>query len=139
MKTCNKCNESKSEDLFAMKGGKPRGVCKECHSAYQKAYYADPENGRRHRARVAKNNARLRYESYGLTVEEAVEFRKRNSGLCELCNRKVATCIDHDHSSGRARGHLCSGCNTALGLLGDSIEGLEVALRYLKNPPASSN
>jgi hypothetical protein len=40
--------------------------------------------------------------------------------------------LDHDHSTGEFRGWLCAKCNTGLGLLGDSIEQLEMRLAYLK-------
>lgn len=40
--------------------------------------------------------------------------------------------IDHDHVTGKVRGILCRTCNTAIGALGDSVEGLTLALNYLK-------
>lgn len=40
--------------------------------------------------------------------------------------------IDHDHTTGKIRGVLCIRCNTGIGKLGDSIEGLERALAYLQ-------
>lgn len=39
---------------------------------------------------------------------------------------------DHDKVNGRFRGWICASCNTAIGLLGDSIEGLENTLEYLE-------
>ena len=39
--------------------------------------------------------------------------------------------VDHCHATGRVRGILCYGCNGAIGVLGDSIEVLESAQRYL--------
>ena len=39
--------------------------------------------------------------------------------------------IDHDHTTGRVRGILCRTCNTALGALGDSLPGIELAVGYL--------
>ena len=41
-------------------------------------------------------------------------------------------CYDHDHVTGEFRGWICYGCNTGLGKLGDTIEGLEKAIAYLK-------
>ena len=40
--------------------------------------------------------------------------------------------IDHDHDTGEFRGWLCNNCNTGLGAMGDTIEGLERAIKYLK-------
>ena len=36
--------------------------------------------------------------------------------------------IDHDHDTGEFRGWLCNNCNTGLGAMGDTIEGLERAI-----------
>lgn len=58
---------------------------------------------------------------------------------CELCDRppsnKRVLAADHDHATGKFRGWLCHRCNTALGLLGDTMEAVEKALRYLQGPP----
>lgn len=56
---------------------------------------------------------------------------------CECCGRDFAStgkapAIDHDHDTGAFRGWLCLYCNLGIGQLGDSVEGLERALRYLK-------
>ena len=46
---------------------------------------------------------------------------------CECCGLKTSEtslrrlCIDHDHKTKLFRGWLCDNCNTALGLLGDSL------------------
>lgn len=40
--------------------------------------------------------------------------------------------VDHCHQTGKIRGLLCQKCNMALGLLNDSVEILETAIRYLK-------
>ena len=53
---------------------------------------------------------------------------------CHNCDKKTEKLIfDHDHDTNQFRGWLCYQCNTAIGNLGDSIEGLKRALRYLEN------
>lgn len=53
---------------------------------------------------------------------------------CQNCGRSSPSlCMDHDHETGKFRGWLCRKCNAAEGMLGDNIEGLESALRYLRN------
>jgi hypothetical protein len=66
---------------------------------------------------------------YGLTVEEFVEVwtdpRCENPG----CSNITRLHMDHDHDTGKYRGLLCSGCNSALGFLKEDtarMEGLAV-------------
>jgi hypothetical protein len=59
-------------------------------------------------------------------------------GRCAIC--KVSgglisgsfLSVDHNHSTGAIRGLLCSRCNTALGMLEDSLDNLEAAKIYLQ-------
>jgi len=52
---------------------------------------------------------------------------------CENCNKSTEKLIfDHDHDTNEFRGWLCYQCNTAIGNLGDSLEGLKRAIRYLE-------
>lgn len=55
------------------------------------------------------------------------------SGLCMCCERNEAVVVDHVHGTQTIRGLLCHGCNTGLGKLGDSVQGLERALKYLRS------
>lgn len=54
---------------------------------------------------------------------------------CECCgkpnNNGRQLCLDHDHKTGKFRGWLCDLCNTGIGKLGDDLEGLDRAIRYL--------
>lgn len=74
---------------------------------------------------------------YGFLTKQNSETIKN----CQLCGRDFSNtqlCIDHDHNTGYVRGIICKACNSGLGLLGDSIEGIQKALDYLKNPPMES-
>jgi hypothetical protein len=54
---------------------------------------------------------------------------------CELCHEpfgRHGSQLDHCHSTGTFRGWLCKGCNTGLGLLGDDLESIKLALAYLR-------
>lgn len=73
----------------------------------------------------------MRAYRYGMTVDELMQFLATRSDMCEICERRPATCIDHCHQTGRVRGHLCSQCNTALGFLGDSAAAAQAAADYL--------
>jgi hypothetical protein len=53
--------------------------------------------------------------------------------LCECCHTEpIKWCLDHDHTTNKLRGWLCDPCNTGIGKLGDTIDGLEKAIIYLK-------
>lgn len=54
---------------------------------------------------------------------------------CDLCGRQAKRIVcDHNWRTGFIRGWLCDTCNTALGMLGDTPEGLRRALAYLEKP-----
>ena len=60
---------------------------------------------------------------------------------CELCGGlpgKRALHLDHDHKTGLFRGWLCHMCNLSLGKFGDTMDGLERAMTYLRNATSVS-
>ena len=68
-----------------------------------------------------KNHKRIR--------EENAPFNEP----CSICEKLMPKpCFDHDHTTGKFRGWLCSPCNTAIGHLGDNLEGVMRAVRYLE-------
>jgi Recombination endonuclease VII len=79
-----------------------------------------------------KNTAIRRKRRYGLTTEQYEAMLVFQDGKCALCGTGKPVDIDHDHASGRVRGLLCRSCNVGLGQLGDTVEGLERAIAYLK-------
>jgi hypothetical protein len=97
---------------------------------------------------TARNSAVGRKSKYGVTQEQFDNMLARQDGKCAVCFTADPGVkgwhIDHDHaccpgrkSCGRCvRGLLCSNCNTALGLLGDSIERLLSAIAYLRRTDA---
>jgi len=72
---------------------------------------------------------------YGISIETFELMRAAQGGVCKICLQPEATgrnlSIDHDHTTGKVRGLLCSNCNNGLGRFGDSIERLAAAQRYL--------
>lgn len=74
---------------------------------------------------------------YGLSIETYNKLLEEQDFCCALCERHISTFkkplfVDHDHVSNRVRGLLCLGCNAGLGMLGDNIEGLQKAIKYLE-------
>jgi hypothetical protein len=72
---------------------------------------------------------------YGITPEQWDEILKSQNGVCAICK----TCpenglwhTDHNHTTNKARGILCSRCNHALGLFKESSKSLLSAIAYLE-------
>ena len=51
---------------------------------------------------------------------------------CMCCGRIDKLHLDHCHNTEKFRGWVCKNCNVGIGHLGDKIEGIERALKYLK-------
>tara|TARA_B110000902_G_C13818982_1_gene402907 strand:- start:110 stop:517 length:408 start_codon:yes stop_codon:yes gene_type:complete len=108
----------------ATRASKCRSFCKECREG---ADYV--------RFKIAG-------AKYGLNFTELRE--KYATPNCECCGvalvkgrgtgtgGKNVMQIDHCHTTGRIRGVICWSCNVGIGKLGDTEEGVERALNYLK-------
>jgi hypothetical protein len=52
--------------------------------------------------------------------------------VCDCCGKKPKRWyLDHDHKTHLFRGWICASCNNGIGSLGDNIEGVLKALKYL--------
>lgn len=95
----------------------------------------NPDKYRAARARWSKRN-KERDRSYSRKRRGMPDATRPEPSLCECCggvsNRKFGMHLDHCHISGAFRGWLCASCNTGMGSLGDSIDGLMNAVRYLE-------
>lgn len=75
--------------------------------------------------------------TYGISAADFKHMLLSQDFSCAVCLRAVEdndkmVHVDHDHVTGKVRGILCHYCNTALGKLGDNIENLQRAIRYLQ-------
>lgn len=69
---------------------------------------------------------------YGLSPEAIKDLKARFGMACGICGSSRRLCVDHCHVTGSVRGLLCTTCNTAIGKLGDNVDGLLKAVAYLK-------
>ena len=100
-----------------------------------------------HPERVRVFTRRKKFAQYGLTEEQYQELFDGQGGVCAVCgiatkdtpSRDEDLTVDHDHLTGKVRGLTCRSCNRGIGLLGDTIEGLEAALAYLRKYEESSD
>jgi DNA-directed RNA polymerase subunit RPC12/RpoP len=92
-----------------------------------------------HKRTQINKNWKLR-AVYGITPETYHELLTEQDYRCAICKNEFVTeprnnarypHLDHEHSSGWIRGILCSNCNHAIGLLGEDVDRMEVAIRYI--------
>ena len=78
---------------------------------------------------------------YGVTLEWYRTTLAKQNDVCAICEqpettkirgKAIAMAVDHCHTTGKARGLLCTQCNRALGLFRDSPVNLQAAIGYLE-------
>jgi len=77
------------------------------------------------------NREKHRLARYGLSPQAYQAMLLGQGGGCAICGESEKLVIDHNHQPGEVRGVLCSGCNTGIGMLGDSVSRLTAAASYL--------
>jgi len=136
LKTCTKCNISKTLDNFTKSTStkdRLRNWCKNCFEAYDKVRRASLSK------EYIKGRSLVRYwpelkplEAYN----KYVELLKSQNDVCKICSRPGSNdrklCVDHCHTSNIVRGILCDECNIGLGKFADNKELLTKAIEYLK-------
>ena len=95
------------------------------------------EKRARDNARYHKNPGAVlaanREKRYGITTEQFQDLIREQGGACAICRRPFERTphLDHDHETKQIRGVLCNGCNSGLGMFGDSVLRLLDAAQYL--------
>lgn len=69
---------------------------------------------------------------YGLTVEDFDALLAAQGGRCAICTAEAPLHVDHCHATGAVRGLLCTRCNKAIGVLGDTADSVLRAVTYLR-------
>lgn len=117
-----------------------RQLLRDKQEAYRKA---NPERVARAKADHYRRNAQRLRDAHLLNerlrngVVNATAARRE--GQCPVCLRHKKLVMDHDHDTGLIRGWLCSGCNKALGVMGDRLDAVQRLVDYLtqsdQSPP----
>jgi hypothetical protein len=80
-------------------------------------------------------------QKYNLSLDDFEALLRKQGNRCAICFKSIEgetlggvrrANVDHDHATGKVRGLLCTGCNTALGKFEDSIRLLAAAIVYLQ-------
>jgi len=79
-----------------------------------------------------------------ITEEEYTQLLEAQDNSCAICGFKPQKhekqlCVDHDHSTGKVRGLLCSSCNLGIGNFYDNSTRLRKAANYLRDSLQSSD
>lgn len=140
MKQCTVCKETKVLDEYYNYKASKDGKCYRCKSCdgVARAKWAEdnPERSRR------SNRGRNLKSKYGISLEDYEEMFESQGKSCACCgiteNYTTGSsregwnfAVDHCHKTGNVRGLLCNQCNRAIGMLGDTVEGLQKAIDYL--------
>lgn len=125
---CPDCGESDVGKFYQdLKGRRTNARCKECHKVKCSERWHSKTPIEKQASRV---NA-----MYGLTPDAYREMHEKQDGKCAICNEvpntKRLLHVDHCHKTNVVRGLLCSGCNTAIGLMKENIQALLSAVKYL--------
>ena len=142
---CPHCEQTKAVAYFGKRpNGRRKGYCRECEGDYLKARLAGSKPARdskRAAARTYKQSVRGRElhlaKLYGITLADYDAMLAAQSGQCAICSagepggNAKNWHVDHDHSTGRVRGLLCTRCNIGLGYFQDDPARLASALGYL--------
>lgn len=91
MKTCTKCKKRFSEELFYLKKGKRKSICKFCQAKYWKEWYANPENKRAHIAHNKITSDALIKRDYAY-IDEYLK-----SHPCSECGEERITVLQFHH------------------------------------------
>lgn len=138
MKICRDCKLTKSIDSFYVSKSNKDGLyheCKDCWKIRRKIYRQENLE----KSKASRRNVFLK-TTYGITLKEYNEMRVLQNDLCAICNKpetrtvgskKQTLCLDHNHQTKLVRQLLCFRCNSALGLLKESIEILNNMIVYV--------
>ena len=94
---------------------------------------------------LTKHRINVKWESnlrtkYGMTAEHYWALFDKQCGKCAICRKppgRIKLAVDHCHHCNMIRGLLCKDCNTAIGLLADSVPHLCRAIDYLTLYPCN--
>ena len=103
---------------------------------YQKKWFQKYKERSKPRRKLLEFKCRLK-RNFGISIEQYNDMLKNQDNKCAICLidqkdyiRKFG--VDHNHTTKKVRGLLCTQCNSILGYSRDSIETLQRAIEYLK-------
>ena len=156
IKICFRCKKEKeSTDFYRSKAIKSgfMNECKECNGERNKKWRIknklkasktskewalnNPE-----RSRLLKLKSYLR-RKYNITVEEFEKRKKAQQNRCLICEKVFVlssqTHVDHNHSTKKVRGILCTRCNFIVGMVENEGDIILKSIEYIKRHELDHN
>lgn len=142
-KFCSKCNLTKITSAFRRDFGRKDGYQSSCKICVDK-WNNTPENkikvAIRKRDTWSNKTSQEKYavrlkKVYGMSLEKYEELFNAQNKKCAVCQKQASPFslqVDHCHITNKIRGLLCTNCNSGIGKLGDTTEGLLKAIEYLR-------
>lgn len=136
-KNCRRCRskyakEWKEKNPLRVRAHLDKSREKDRIRAYNRYHSFTPEQKR---AEARKSKLR----TYGVTPAWYHEQLERQNGVCAICEKHLPSGkygkymhVDHNHTTGKARGVICNGCNTGIAWL-EKTEWRQRAEAYLKS------
>ena len=107
--------------------------CKECHEILPLMAFTTftlRSDGARYLKKICR-------QCHTVNEKETRDARKNATPKperCQCCHKKIKELqVDHIHGSTSFRGWLCTDCNSGMGKLGDTLEGVLQSAIYLEN------
>jgi len=136
-RTCTKCGDIEGKVKFTL--------LKKTNS-YGKTYTRAICNSCYNQGKLSMNHAVRKAFGKGNTTKVIAKNKPPEGTICPVCKapmlhgqKNKSMCFDHDHITHTFRGWICRECNMAIGHLGDTVEGLQAAVDYLKNSKLNEN
>jgi hypothetical protein len=143
IKQCPRCGDKDKSHFHKNKRTRDglQCYCNKCGAEIQRG---EPIGNNKKKIKLSKKERKILVRDrnfkakYGITLDQYNELFDRQNGRCAICkiseieSKRKKLHLDHDHSSGRIRGILCSSCNAAIGHSYENINILKNAVIYLK-------
>lgn len=100
-----------------------KNLCEICYHRSKKRKVKDAS------AEKSKNRSYIR--RYGITTQQVIDMKNHQKNRCAICNGIKELHVDHHHDTDTVRGLLCGTCNRGIGSLGESVDTLLAAVKYL--------
>jgi hypothetical protein len=129
-KICTRCKTEKEIDKFPNQAKGKNGKASECQKCYS-------ERNAIWKTKNADQLKKYKWKfNFNLTPEDYNKMFEDQHGCCAVCKRHQCNftrrlCVDHCHITGKVRGLLCGGCNTAQGLLKEDIDIIDSLKEYI--------